>query len=76
MSLKKNTSFIRKVRVSLNAASLDSLLYDINTVSLEKYMSEVISAISEGLFKCKSSADFFTGAKVCFNNTIFSLSGH
>lgn len=65
-------AFIRKVRVSLTASSLDSLLYDIETVSLEKYLSEVISAISEGLTKCKTTADFFTGAKVCFLKRSFS----
>lgn len=67
MSLKKNTAFIRKVRVSLNAASLDSLITDIKTISLEKYLSEVISAFGEGLTKCRTSADFFTGARVRFN---------
>ena len=69
MSLKKNTAFIRKVRVSLNSVSLDSLLTDIRTVSLEKYLSEVVSAVTEGLIKCKTSADFFAGTEVsncCF----------
>lgn len=64
MSLKKNTAFIRKVRVSLNSASLDSLISDIQTVSLEKYLSEVVSAVTEGLTKCKTSVDYFAGTEV------------
>lgn len=71
MSLKKNTAFIRKARVSLNYASQESLLSDIKTVSLEKYLSEVISAITEGLTKCKTSSDFFAGTEVCLLYVLF-----
>lgn len=63
-SLKKNSGFIRKIRVSLNEATLPSLLVDISTISLEKYLSEVIGALTEGFMKCKSTADIFVGVEV------------
>lgn len=69
MTLKKNTSFIKKVRVSLKSTYLESILADIRTISLEKYLSEVISAVSEGLYKCKSESDFFTGGQVSLKSS-------
>lgn len=63
-SLKKNIGFIRKVRVSLNESSLPSLMSDISTISLVKYLSEVIGGLTEGLTKCKSTSDLFAGVEV------------
>lgn len=63
-SLKKNSGFIRKVRVSLNEASLPSLISEVSTLSLVKYLSEVVSALTEGFTKCKSTAELFVGVEV------------
>ncbi|KAF3316810.1 hypothetical protein TWF173_001474 [Orbilia oligospora] len=52
-SFKKNTAVIKKFRTSLTPDNTASLLKDIATVSLEKYLPEVISAVSEGLLKVK-----------------------
>lgn len=63
-SLKKNTGFIRKVRTSLNEASLPSLLKDISTLTLVKYLSEIVSALTEGFTQCKSTASLLVGVEV------------
>ena len=52
-SLKKNTAVIKRLRTSLNSESQAALLKDIQTTSLEKYLSEVLSAVAEGLQKSK-----------------------
>ncbi|CCG83005.1 Putative uncharacterized protein [Taphrina deformans PYCC 5710] len=63
-SLKKNTAFIKKARLGLNAENQATLLADIKTLSLEKYLSEVVSAIAEGLAKVKSNPDISASTEV------------
>lgn len=63
-SLKKNTGFIRKLRTSLNESSLESLLKDISTLTLVKYLSEIVSALTEGFTHCKSTASLMVGVEV------------
>lgn len=49
-SLKKNTAFVKKLK-QFTAAQLDSLLKDMNTLNLSKYISEVSQAIVEAKLK-------------------------
>lgn len=49
-SLKKNTAFVKKVK-QFTAAQLDSLLKDMLSLNLTKYISEVSSALSEAKLK-------------------------
>lgn len=49
-SLKKNTAFVKKLK-QFTAAQLDSLLKDMSTLNLTKYISEVSSALSEAKIK-------------------------
>lgn len=49
-SLKKNTAFVKKLK-QFTAAQLDSLLKDMSTLNLTKYISEVSSALSEAKLK-------------------------
>jgi regulator of nonsense transcripts 2 len=63
-SLKKNTAFIKRLRTSLNADNQSALLKDISSLSLEKYIPEVVSAASEGLTKCKSISDSLAAVEV------------
>ncbi|KAF8438755.1 nonsense-mediated mRNA decay factor [Terfezia claveryi] len=56
-SLKKNTAVIKRLRAQLNSESLPTILKELATISLEKYLSEVISAVAEGLQKVKTAAD-------------------
>lgn len=56
-SLKKNTAVIKRLRTQLTSESLPTILKELATISLEKYLSEVISAVAEGLQKVKSTPD-------------------
>jgi regulator of nonsense transcripts 2 len=63
-SLRKNTAFIKRCRVGLVEESQKTLLSEVATLSLEKYLPEILAALCEGFTKCKSSADLFTGVEV------------
>ncbi|KAI5785039.1 putative nonsense-mediated mRNA decay factor [Peziza echinospora] len=56
-SLKKNTAVIKRLRTQLTGDSLPTILKELATISLEKYLSEVISAVADGLQKVKTSPD-------------------
>ncbi|ODV77097.1 ARM repeat-containing protein [Suhomyces tanzawaensis NRRL Y-17324] len=63
-SLKKNTAFIKKVRTSIHHEQKASILQDIQLVSLEKYLSEIIVAVSEGLRKVTKNDDIWAAVEV------------
>lgn len=65
-NIKKNTAFIKKCKTGLTADVSTQLLNDIKKLSLEKYISEVVAAILEGLLRCKLSADVAAAIEVCF----------
>ncbi|KAF7727252.1 hypothetical protein EC973_007865 [Apophysomyces ossiformis] len=56
-NMKKNMTFVKKCKTSLAADSKEQLLNDIKKLSLEKYISELVQSILEGMLKCKNSAD-------------------
>lgn len=49
-SIKKNTAFVRKLK-NFTEAQKESILKDINTLNLTKYISEVANAIVEAKLK-------------------------
>ncbi|PWY90751.1 ARM repeat-containing protein [Aspergillus heteromorphus CBS 117.55] len=63
-ALKKNTAFIKRLRTGVNAAAQQTFLADIRTLSLHKYLSEIISACYEGLCKLKSPGEIATGVEI------------
>ncbi|KAF9322104.1 hypothetical protein BG003_006949 [Podila horticola] len=63
-NIKKNTAFIKKCKTGLTADVSTQLLNDIKKLSLEKYISEIVSAILEGLLRCKLSADVAAAIEV------------
>lgn len=63
-SLKKNTAFIKRLRTGINTSVLQTFLSDIRTLSLHKYLSEIISACYEGLCKLKSPGEIAAGVEV------------
>ncbi|KAL3469959.1 armadillo-type protein [Aspergillus californicus] len=63
-SLKKNTAFIKRIRTGINAAAQQTFLAEIRTLSLHKYLSEIISACYEGLCKLKSPGEIATGIEI------------
>ena len=63
-SLKKNTAFIKRLRTAITAATLSTFLQEIRTLSLHKYLSEIISACYEGLCKLKSPGEIEAGVEI------------
>lgn len=61
-SLKKNTAFIKKIRI-VTYDQHKSILNDIQTLSLEKYISEIASALLEGLTKVSKSEDMIAAVE-------------
>lgn len=62
--MKKNTAFIKRLRTTISAATLNTFIQDIRTVSLHKYLSEIISACYEGLCKLKSPGEIEAGVEI------------
>ncbi|SCU91672.1 LADA_0F11342g1_1 [Lachancea dasiensis] len=56
-SIKRNTGFIRKLKLGISKDSKTSLLKDIEEVSLEKYLSELVVVANEGLGKFSGKSD-------------------
>ena len=62
--MKKNTAFIRRLRTPITANSTGTILQEIRSLSLHKYLSEIISACYEGLTKLKNPADIAAGIEI------------
>jgi regulator of nonsense transcripts 2 len=62
--LKKNTAFIKRLRTGISASSQATFVSDIKTLSLQKYLSEVISATAEGLSKLKTASEVAAGIEI------------
>ncbi|KAF3354464.1 hypothetical protein VDGD_00377 [Verticillium dahliae] len=63
-SLKKNTAFIKRLRTAISAATLNTFIQEIRTLSLHKYLSEIISACYEGLCRLKSPGEVDAGVEI------------
>lgn len=55
-SLKKNTSFVKRVR-SINSDNIAQALADVHSLSLEKYLSEISVSISDALINTARNDD-------------------
>jgi regulator of nonsense transcripts 2 len=63
-SLKKNTAFIKRLRTSIAGPNVNIFIQEVGSLSLHKYLSEIISACYEGLCRLKSPADIAAGVEV------------
>lgn len=72
-NIKKNTTFIKKCKTSLAADYRQQLLNDIKKLSLEKYISEIVVSVMEGLLKCKTSTDIAAGVEVRMTSFVKSI---
>jgi len=63
-SLKRHTAFIKRIRQSVGAENRDQLLKDIETLSLEKYVDELGSAVLDGISRCKTEKDVWSAVEV------------
>lgn len=62
--MKKNTAFIKRLRTAISPATLNTFLQEIKTLSLSKYLSEIVSACHEGLCKLKSPGEIEAGMEI------------
>ncbi|RCK55323.1 Nonsense-mediated mRNA decay protein 2 [Candida viswanathii] len=62
-SLKKNSTFIKKVK-SITHESCKSILKDIETLSIEKYLYEVVSSLTEALVKVNKNDDVVAAIEI------------
>ncbi len=63
-SLKKNTAFIKRLRTAITSSSAATFIQEIRSLSLLKYLSEVISASYEGLCKLKTPGEIAAGVEI------------
>ncbi|KAH8725597.1 armadillo-type protein [Phaeosphaeriaceae sp. PMI808] len=63
-SMKKNTAFIKRLRTAVNASSQSQFVQEIRSLSLHKYLSEIISACYEGLCKLKTPGEIAAGVEI------------
>ncbi|KAK2874995.1 hypothetical protein FQN49_001876 [Arthroderma sp. PD_2] len=63
-SLKKNTAFIKRLRTGITASALPTFITDVRSLSLHKYLSEIISAFYEGLCKLKTPGEIAAGVEI------------
>ncbi|KAJ2507831.1 mRNA decay protein, partial [Coemansia sp. RSA 2049] len=57
-SMKKNTGFIKKCKAGMSQESSAQLVREVKLLKLEKYVSEIVPAVADGLAKCRTTADF------------------
>lgn len=63
-SLKKNTAFIKRLRTAITATSAPTFLQETKSLSLQRYLSEIISASYEGLCKLKTPGETAAGVEI------------
>ncbi|KAG7098665.1 hypothetical protein E1B28_000581 [Marasmius oreades] len=62
-SLKRHTALIKRMRQSMAADNRDQILKDIDTLSLEKYVEEIVGAVMDGIVKCKTEKDVWSAVE-------------
>ena len=63
-NMKKNTAFIKRVRTTINPAGMNTFLQEIRTLSLHKYLTEIVSACYEGLCRLKNAGEIAAAVEV------------
>ena len=74
-SLKRHTALIKRMRQSLGLENRDHILKDVESLSLEKYVDEIIGAVAEGILRCKTEKDVWSAVEVrvrSFRNPAFA----
>ena len=62
--MKKNTAFIKRLRTAITPAGVSTFVLEVRSLSLHKYLTEVVSACFEGLSKLKTAGDIAAGVEV------------
>jgi regulator of nonsense transcripts 2 len=53
-SIKKNTSFVKKIKGGITNSNIESLKKDLSSLKVEKYLEEIAVSIGEGTYKTTS----------------------
>jgi hypothetical protein len=80
-SLKRHTALIKRIRQSLAIENHDQIRKEIEMLSLEKYLDEIVSAVTEGLARCKTEKDVWSAVEArirrhCCNVALIVSAGH
>lgn len=62
-SIKKNTSFIKKIKLGITAANAESLKKEILSLKQEKYLEEIAISVAEATYK--SAGDVLAAVDIC-----------
>ena len=65
-SLKRHTTFLKRIKLSLGSENELQNIKDIQQLSLTKHVEEIVSNIIEGATKCKSEKDVWSAVEVSF----------
>ncbi|KAI7233191.1 hypothetical protein KC365_g6475, partial [Hortaea werneckii] len=63
-NMKKNTAFIKRLRTGINAAAVSTFTQEVRSLSLHRYLTEIVSACYEGLCKLKTAGEIAAGVEV------------
>ncbi|KAF2860453.1 ARM repeat-containing protein [Piedraia hortae CBS 480.64] len=63
-NLKKNTAFIKRLRTAITPTGAGQFLLEVKSLSLHKYLTEIVSACYEGLTKLKTAGEISAGVEV------------
>ncbi|WPG97599.1 ARM repeat-containing protein [Acrodontium crateriforme] len=63
-NMKKNTAFIKRLRTAINPAGVNTFLQEVRSLSLHKYLTEIVSACYEGLCKLKLAGEVSAGVEI------------
>ena len=62
--MRRHTALIKRIRLSLGVENHDQIMKDIESLSLEKYVDEMASAVLEGIARCKTEKDVWSAVEV------------
>ncbi|KAJ3824500.1 transcription factor [Lentinula raphanica] len=63
-SLKRHTALIKRMRQSMASDNRDQILKDIDALSLEKYLDEIVAASLDGISRCKTERDVWSAVEI------------
>ncbi|OCH88273.1 transcription factor [Obba rivulosa] len=63
-SLKRHTALIKRIKLSIGTENHDQIVKDIESLSLEKYVDELVGAVLEGIARCKTEKDVWSAVEI------------
>ena len=63
-SIKKNTSFIKKLKVGITFSQLEQLKSELKLLKVDKYLEEIVGSIADNIYK--TSSDVWAAVELSF----------